>query len=245
MRIVHADPHFLVLYKPAGVVTQPGAESADDTLLNGVASTHGEALAALGYDRDFGLLHRLDRPTSGLVLVALTPEGYDGLRAQFATRTLKKTYVALIRGQISPARGTERAAIAEVLRDGRKRARVVTGTARVRGAQPAVTHWRTVTHNGRYTLLECEPETGRLHQIRAHLAHRGHAILGDRDYGPRDEQDGAFRRLAGKAIFLHAGALRFMHPVDGRSLTVEVPLPEDLAEALPALGLTCPARWRP
>jgi 23S rRNA pseudouridine955/2504/2580 synthase len=77
------------------------------------------------------------------------------------------------------------------------------------------------------------------------MAHRGHPILGDRDYGPRDDQDGAFRRLAGKAIFLHAGALRFNHPVDGRQLSVELPLPEELAEALTEMGLICPARWRP
>lgn len=240
--ILHQEAHFAVVFKPAGVVTQPSHNEERDSLLNGLAVHFAPQLSALGAKRDFGLLHRLDRGTSGLVLVSLSAQGYDALRAQFAEKTLKKTYVTLVRGQIRPASGEITASIAEQLRDGRKYAKVLAGRAPLRG-QSAFTRWRTLTQSGQDSLLECEIETGRLHQIRAHLAHLGHPVHGDRDYGPRDERLSAFRRLAGKALFLHAGELSFNHPTTGRRLTISRPLPERLVAALETWGLRCPRRW--
>lgn len=239
-RVVHTDPHFLVVEKPAGVVTQPGTDHTDDTLLNFAFAHHPRALQALGKARDYGLLHRLDRPTSGLVLVGLTPEGYDGLRAQFERRTIEKTYVALVHGAPRPPDGTVNDPIRETRRGGRKMAAV----GPHRHAKPAVTRYRTLASGRGVTLLECTLETGRLHQIRAHMAHRRCPVVGDREYGPRDALDKEFARATRKAIFLHAGALRFGHPVDDRRVTVRAALPPKLRAFLETRGLALPRRWR-
>ncbi len=239
-RVVHEDPAFLVIAKSSGVVTQPGKNHARDTLLNFAFAHHGAALQALGRARDFGLVHRLDRPSSGLVLVGLTPEGYDGLRAQFEARTIRKIYLALVHSVPRPESGTIRDPIREVRRGGRKSALV--------GVHPhakgAVTHDQTIACARGAALLECRIETGRLHQIRAHLAHRGCPVVGDREYGPRDARDKAFAKASRKAIFLHAGALRFAHPVDGRILSVLEPLPQAHLGFLDDLTIETPRKWR-
>ncbi|MCA9542768.1 MAG: RluA family pseudouridine synthase [Myxococcales bacterium] len=240
-RTIHIDDDFIVVCKPAGLVTQPGHGHEHDALLNGLFATHGKQLQNLGKARDFGLLHRLDRPTSGLVLVGLTARGYDGLRAQFEARTLEKTYVTLVQGAPPAARGTVDLPIATVRRGGLKMARL----GRSRGAKTAVTDYRVLAKAGGMSLVECQPRTGRLHQIRAHMAHLGCAVLGDRDYGPRSPLDADFRRACGKnAIFLHAGGLRFDHPVTGRRLTVVAPLPDELLAYLDARRVSCPRQWR-
>ena len=240
-RTIHADDDFIVVCKPAGLVTQPGKGHARDALLNGLFATHGKQLQNLGKARDFGLLHRLDRPTSGLVLVGLTHRGYDGLRAQFEARSLKKTYLALLRGSPRPARGTVDLPIAAVRRGGLKVARLGRG----RGAKQAVTDYQVVARAAGVSLVECQPRTGRLHQIRAHMAHLSCAVVGDREYGPRDDLDGEFRRACGKrSIFLHAGGLQFDHPVTGRRLTVQAPLPDQLLAFLDQKGVACPRQWK-
>ncbi|MCB9535155.1 MAG: RluA family pseudouridine synthase [Myxococcales bacterium] len=240
LRVLHEDDHFLVVVKPAGVVTQPGVGHTHDTVLNAVFATHGKQLQNLGKARDFGLLHRLDRPTSGLLLVGLTPEGYDGLRAQFEGRTIGKTYLALVHGGPKPPQGTERSPIREVRRGGRKRAMLGAG----RGAQEAVTRYATLARTKGISLLSCEPKTGRLHQIRAHMAHRGCAVVGDRDYGPRDALDKQFARTVKGALGLHAAELRFTHPVTRRSLSVRAPLPEAVLAFCAEVGLVVPRAWR-
>ena len=239
-RVVHSDPHFLVIDKPAGVVTQPGVGHQRDTLLNFAFAHHGKALQALGKARDYGLLHRLDRPTSGLVAVGLTREGYDALRARFVAREVFKRYVTLVHGAPRPRRGTIRDPLREARRGGRKLA-VVGAHPR---AKTAVTHYRPLASGRGLSLLECEIETGRLHQIRVHLAHRGCPVVGDRDYGRRSETDKTFARATRKAIFLHAGELAFDHPVAGGRITTRVPLPERHRAFLADVGVDCPRSWR-
>lgn len=239
-RIVLADPAFLCVYKAAGVVTQPGEGHDRDTLLNGLFASHGTTLQNLGRARDFGLVHRLDRTTSGLVLVALTPEAYTGLRAQFAERRVQKTYLAAVKGAPTPPTGTERTPLWESREDGRKRARLGEHDR----AQPAVTRYKTLIRARGITLVECHPETGRLHQIRAHLAHRGCPLLGDREYGRIEELDRKFARHGGKNVFLHAAEIGFSHPITGKRITVRTPLPDAWVTFLAESGIACPRAWR-
>lgn len=243
LRIVHRDPAFLVVAKPSGVVTQPGEDHARDSLLNGLFATHGHTLQNLGRVRDFGLLHRLDKPTSGLLVVALTAEAYDHLRKQFAERQVKKTYLTLVHGAPHPADGTERTPIRESREQGRKRARLGDHPQ----AQPAVTRYRTLVRARGLTLVECHPETGRLHQIRAHMQWRGCPVVADPDYGQPewDAADRDFARLTGRGLFLHAAELNFAHPVSGKRVTFTEPLPAAWVEFLTGVGIACPRKWRP
>lgn len=234
--VMREDPAFVVVHKPAGVVTQPGRKHTRDTLLNGLFARYGKRLQNLGKARDFGLVHRLDRPTSGLVIVALTREAYDSLRGQFAERQVDKTYLAVVHGQLRPPVGTERAPIAERRVDGRKRA-VLGG----RRAQPAVTRFEAVAHSKVASLVVCRPATGRLHQIRVHLNHRGCPVVGDGEYGRRTPLD---RGLGKRRIALHAAALRVRHPVTGKAIETRSPLPDALKALLDQVGLACPRAWR-
>lgn len=236
LALAYEDPAFVVVDKPAGVVTQPGEKHDRDTLLNGLFASHGKALQNIGKARDFGLVHRLDRPTSGLVIVALEQAAYDHLRAQFAGRTIEKTYLALVHGAPRPPSGTEQTPIREVRRGGRKVAALDGG----RGAQPAVTRYETLVRGPVASLLACRPATGRLHQIRVHLAHRGCPVVGDGEYGRREAVD----RSLGQRIGLHAAELRLVHPTTGQRLTVRAPLPADLLAACERLGVVCPRKWR-
>jgi 23S rRNA pseudouridine1911/1915/1917 synthase len=240
IRVLHESPAFFVVYKPAGVVTQPGEGHEHDTLMNGMFALHGNTLQNLGKARDFGLLHRLDRPTSGLVLVARTAAAYADLRAQFAERTIEKTYIALTHGAPHPPEGTERAPIWESREQGRKRAR----TGPHERAQEAVTRWKVLARAKGVSLVECHPETGRLHQIRAHMALRGAPLVGDRDYGLRDALDTRFGKASGKAVFLHAAELKLRDPETQQTRTFRVALPDAWLEFLETVGVVCPRRWR-
>ena len=242
LRIVHADPLFLVVHKPAGVVTQPGEGHTRDTLLNGLFVTHGTILQNIGRHRDFGLLHRLDRATSGLVVVALTAESYDHIRKQFAERVVKKTYLALVHGAPHPPEGTERTPIWESRDLGRKRAKLTEHST----SQPAVTKYKTILRAKGLSLVECHPETGRLHQIRVHMAHRGCPVIADDDYGFAgwDSVDHTFAKLTGRAQFLHAAEISFVHPGTQKRVTFSEPLPEAWVKFLADQGMTCPNKWR-
>jgi 23S rRNA pseudouridine1911/1915/1917 synthase len=242
LRIVHADPLFLVVHKPAGVVTQPGEGHTRDTLLNGLFVTHGTILQNIGRHRDFGLLHRLDRATSGLVVVALTAESYDHIRKQFAERVVKKTYLALVHGAPHPPEGTERTPIWESRDLGRKRAKLTEHST----SQPAVTKYKTILRAKGLSLVECHPETGRLHQIRVHMAHRGCPVIADDDYGFAgwDAVDHTFAKMTGRAQFLHAAEISFVHPGTQKRVTFSEPLPESWVKFLADQGMTCPNKWR-
>lgn len=237
--IVIEDDGFLVVDKPAGVPSQPGKGHADDTLLNGLFAAHGARLQNLGAERDFGLLHRLDRMASGLVLVGLRARAYDALRLAFAERRVEKRYWVVVRGAPTAATGVIRAPIVETLdRRGRKIARVVRGGGKSLGPaaprrhgpdptpKPAVTAYKTVSRGSDASLLECRIGTGRLHQIRVHLAALGCPVLGDDIYGDED-----VRRTAPR-LALHAFFLHFHHPESGDPVRAMSPWPDDLGGLL-------------
>jgi 23S rRNA pseudouridine1911/1915/1917 synthase len=204
--------------KPAGVVCEPGIGHVDDSLLNGLAVEFGAALDALGEARDFGLLHRLDKDTSGLVLVALDAGAYDALRAQFEARAIRKTYLALVEGAPRTERGTIALPIAEVRRGDMKIAVV----DRARRGDEAVTRYRVLARGGRRTLLQVEPVTGRLHQVRLHLSQIGCPVVNDRVYRV-DLPPNTSAPPRGRAVpplALHAWSLAFRAPAAGPAAAV-------------------------
>lgn len=217
----------LVVEKPAGVVTQPGKKHEDDSLLNGLFVRYGKELRNLGEARSWGLLHRLDKGTSGLVLVALRNRAYDHLRAQFEQRQVRKVYWALVVGRPRPVQGVIQKPITEVV-SSRKKAVIK------RGGKQAITAYRVLESAEDVSLVEARPKTGRLHQVRIHLASLGHPLLGETLYAGKIELPAAPR------LCLHAAGLSFIEPATGRRLTMDSPLPKDLRKTLKRFGLEIP-----
>ncbi len=223
--IVHEDAAILVVDKPAGLVVHPGSGNRDGTLQNALVH-HAPALATLPRA---GIVHRLDKDTSGLLVVAKTSEAQTSLVRQLAARTVKREYAALVRGDVARATTID----APIGRHPVQR----TTMAVVASGKEARTQVEPVERFGDATLVRCRLETGRTHQIRVHLAAIGHPLLGDPTYGGRRRQAidalpalQAFRRQA-----LHAQRLGLVHPVSGETLAFEAPLPDDLAALLAAL----------
>lgn len=236
-RIRHEDAHLVVVEKPAGVATQPGRGHARDTLMNGLFAMAGPRLQKLGRARDFGLLHRLDRQTSGLVVIALDAAAYDAMRLQFASRAVRKFYWAIVKGEPRTARGVIRKPILETGGgdDEAPTAAHRPKVARISSAgKPAVTAYRVIQAASGASLLECRPVTGRLHQVRIHLAAIHHPILGDEVYA-RGAVSKAAPRLA-----LHAHRLAFTHPETGSAIDIRTSWPRDLRGLLKRLGLAAP-----
>jgi 23S rRNA pseudouridine1911/1915/1917 synthase len=212
--IAWSDEHLLVVDKPAGVVVHPARGNRTGTLAQAL-----RGLAQGGEDPDrAGIVHRLDRDTSGLLLVARSVEAYDALRAQMRARTITREYLALVEGRPPAREGTIDAPLG---RDRRVRTRISSDTDE---AKPAVTHFEVERALPHSTLLRVRLETGRTHQIRAHLLAIGHPVLGDPEYGRPGY--GLERQ------FLHAERLALAHPITGAPLDVRSPLPEDLCAAL-------------
>lgn len=230
------DDDLMVVEKAAGVPTQPGRGHRHDTLLNAAFARAGQRLQNLGKARDFGLLHRLDKPTSGLVVIATSARAYDGLREKFASREVRKFYWAVVKGEPRADRGVINKPILESGGGddddaGPRRAK----TARINPAgKPAVTAYRVVQTGIGASLLECRPLTGRLHQVRIHLAAVHCPILGDDVYA-RDAVRAASPRLA-----LHAHRLAFDHPVTGAAIDIRTAWPRDLRGLLKRFGLRTP-----
>jgi 23S rRNA pseudouridine1911/1915/1917 synthase len=216
LEIVHEDADVLVIDKPAGLVVHPGSGNWSGTMLNALLH-HAPQLAGLARA---GIVHRLDKDTSGLLAVAKTEPAQASLVRQLQARTVKRTYLALARGTVKSAGTVD----APVGRDPRSRTRM----AVVPAGKPAVTHYRVRKAFPHHTLLECELETGRTHQIRVHLASIGHPVEGDRVYAGRGA--GLLGRQA-----LHAWKLAFSHPRTGRLARFEAPLPGDIARLLKTL----------
>lgn len=232
-RVRHEDDDVLVVEKASKVVTQPGVGHQHDTLLNGLFATHGPRLRNLGRARDFGLVHRLDRETSGLLVVALSARAYDGLRAQFERRSVRKFYWATtLKAPKEPSGVVRRPILEETTRTSRYTAQKL---ARLSPAgKPALTAWRVLEASPLAALIEARPITGRLHQVRVHLASIGAGVLGDALYGPR-RLGAAAPRLA-----LHAHRIVFEHPVGGAGIDVRSPFPRDLRGLLRTLKLRRP-----
>jgi 23S rRNA pseudouridine1911/1915/1917 synthase len=229
----HEDEHLLVVEKPAGVVTQPGVGHEHDTLLNGLFATHGDRLQQLGRSRDFGLVHRLDRDTSGLLIVALTADASDGLRSMFRERAIKKFYWAITHKAPREREGViKRAIIEETKRTDKYTSQK---TARVnRNGKPAVTAYRVLDTSDLACLIEARAVTGRLHQVRVHLASVGAALVGDSAYASRMVAAGHPRAA------LHAHRVAFEHPITDERVDVRVGMPKDLRKLCVRFGLTLP-----
>jgi 23S rRNA pseudouridine1911/1915/1917 synthase len=231
--VVWSDDQVIVIDKPAGVVVHPGAGNREGTLVHGLIARFPD-LAGLAEDADGpegrvrpGIVHRLDKGTSGLLMVARTPEARAALASQLARRQVGREYVALVRGRVDSDGGLIDAPLGRSEHDPTR--------VQVRaGGRPARTRYTVET---RYqspvptTLLRCRLETGRTHQIRVHLASIGHPVVGDDRYGPRPT-DGPLALPAGR-IFLHAAVLEFDHPITGSRLSFASALPEDLLRVLP------------
>jgi 23S rRNA pseudouridine1911/1915/1917 synthase len=218
-----ADDDIIVVDKPAGVVVHPGAGHAHGTLVQGLLDRFPD-IAGVGDPRRPGIVHRLDRDTSGLLVVARTAVAYDGLVDALAEHEVERRYVALVRG----IPDTRRALIdAPIGRSPRRRTQM---SVRAEG-RDARTGYEIIAQGTEVALLACRLETGRTHQIRVHLAAIGHPVVGDTVYGGGAPAAPAIR------LFLHAHALTLRHPVTGERCSFEAELPDDLAAALAALGI--------
>lgn len=211
--IVYEDDSVLVINKPAGMVVHPAAGNYEDTLVNALLHHCGDSLSAIGGVMRPGIVHRIDKDTTGLLIVAKGDHAHQHLSAQLKTRTLSRKYYALVHGNVKEDGGTVDASIDRDVRDRKKMA--VTKT----GGREAVTHFEVVERFGQYTLLKCKLQTGRTHQIRVHMRHIGHPIVGDKTYGVKKE---AFQ-LSGQ--LLHAGEIGFIHPDTEQEMTFSAPLP--------------------
>lgn len=232
-RVLYEDHHVLVVEKPPRLVTMPGVGHEHDTLLNGLYARYGERLRQLGTARDHGMVHRLDRDTSGVLAVALSREAYDGLRARFEAREVRKFYWAVTIKAPREPEGVIRQPIDEVLSKKGRYTSTRTGRPSSSG-KPAVTAYRVLAESALGALIEARPVTGRLHQIRVHLDMIGSTVLGDEVYGSHRAR-GSAPRLA-----LHAHRLAFGHPVTGEALDVRTAWPRDLRTLLARLNLPRP-----
>lgn len=243
VRVLLEDPSFVVVEKPAGTVTEPGLGHAGDSLMNGAFARWGARLGPLGEARDHGLVHRLDRDASGALVIALDAAAYDAIRAQFEARTVRKRYLAIVQGK--PPRGE--GSIDLPLEEARRGDMKVSLVNRRGGGRPALTRWRTLASAGGRTLLEVEIETGRLHQIRVHLAQLGCPVLHDRVYRV-DLPPNTSRPPRGRPetpLALHAASIAFAHPVTGAAVEVTCPAPAHFADACVSAGLTLPRAYAP
>jgi 23S rRNA pseudouridine1911/1915/1917 synthase len=232
--IVYEDDDLAVINKPAGMMVHAGAGATDEarnrgTLVNALLH-HMRSLSGMGGELRPGIVHRLDKETSGLILVAKNDEAHRKLSAQFAAREVKKKYAALVHGWVKKDSGIINQSIS---RDRIRRTRM---TTRAEGGRTAVTHYQVVrrldTKFGKFTLLDVKIDTGRTHQIRVHVAAMGHPVVGDTVYGAPKQARGKSAVISLPRNFLHAAELEFRHPRTGETIALKSGLPEELREFL-------------
>ncbi len=225
--VVYEDEDVLVINKPKGLVVHPAAGHSDDTLVNGLLYALGDGLSGINGELRPGIVHRIDKDTSGLLAVAKNDLAHTVLASQLKDHSMARTYEAIVCGSFREDSGTVDAPIGRHPSD-RKKMCVTT-----RNSKPAVTHWEVVARYRGYTHIRCRLETGRTHQIRVHMAHIGHPILGDTVYGHKNKE------LGQESQCLHAGLLCFRHPRTGLPVLVSAPLPayfEEVLEKLKKMG---------
>ena len=222
--IVFEDEDVIVVNKPRGMVVHPAPGHPDGTLVNALLWHCGDSLSGVGGEKRPGIVHRIDKDTSGLLIAAKNDFAHRALSAQLADRSLSRVYEAVARGSFREDRGTVDRPIGRCPTD-RKRMAVTDKHSR-----PAVTHWEVLARYAGYTHIRCALETGRTHQIRVHMASIGHPLLGDGVYGAPSPEKG----LEGQC--LHARSLKFIHPRTGEQVRLETELPPYFVEALGRLG---------
>ena len=221
--IVYEDEDLLVINKPKGLVVHPAAGHQDDTLVNGLLYALGEDLSGINGELRPGIVHRIDKDTSGLLAVAKNDLAHTMLASQLKDHSMARTYEAIVCGSFREDSGTVDAPIGRHPSDRKKMC------VTERNSKHAVTHWEVVARYRGYTHIRCKLETGRTHQIRVHMAHIGHPILGDLVYGRKKPE------LGQDSQCLHAGALCFQHPRDGRPVMVFAELPQYFKDVIAKL----------
>lgn len=255
LEILHEDDDLIVINKPVGMVVHPAPGTPSGTLVNALLHHFGGNLSGVGGEKRPGIVHRIDKDTSGLLVVAKSDRAHHGLAAQFEKHTVDRHYLALCHGEpdasdprLRGVRGTS-FEMGGILKITTQLARHKTDRQRqavlFSGGRHAVTRARVEEGFGAVALINCWLETGRTHQIRVHLAHAGHALIGDQTYGGRRK---VAPKVMGEALAaelnnfprqaLHAATLGFVHPVSGEHLSFEAPLPEDMATLLEKLRET-------
>lgn len=221
--IVHEDEHLLVVDKPAGLVVHPAVGNLDGTLVNALLHHCRGQLSGIGGVARPGIVHRIDKDTSGLLVVAKTDRAHEGLARQFKAHTITRRYLALTAGRPTSLAGTVEAPLARAPNDRKK-------MAIVKGGKRAVTHYKVLKRLYKSALVECRLETGRTHQVRVHMASLGHPLLGDPVYGHVRDLGELLRTLNFRRQALHATELGFIHPVDSTALAFQSPIPADMQE---------------
>jgi len=222
--IAYEDGDVVVINKPRGMVVHPAAGHPDGTLVNALMYYCGDSLSGIGGEKRPGIVHRIDKDTSGLLIVAKNDFAHLGLSSQLSDRSLSRVYECVVKGRLREDSGTVDAPIGRHPTD-RKRMAVTDKNSR-----SAVTHWEVIARYNGYTHVRCRLETGRTHQIRVHMAHIGHPLLGDFTYGAPSPEKG----LEGQC--LHARELKFIHPRTGEKVHIETELPQYFLDVLSKLG---------
>ena len=221
--VVYEDNDVIVVNKPRGLVVHPAPGHPDGTLVNALLAHCGDSLSGVGGELRPGIVHRIDKDTSGLIIAAKNDKAHEALSAQLKDRTLSRVYDAVCHGTFRDDAGTVDAPIG---RDPRNRQRMAVTE---KNSRPAVTHWQVLARYARHTYIRCRLETGRTHQIRVHMAHTGHPLLGDTVYGGR-------RDKGLESQCLHARGLKFIHPATGEPIELWTDLPDWFQDVLNKLG---------
>ncbi len=221
--VVYEDEDVIVVNKPRGLVVHPAPGHPDGTLVNALLAHCGPSLSGVGGQLRPGIVHRIDKDTSGLIIAAKNDRAHEALSAQLKDRTLSRVYDAVCHGGFHDDAGTVDAPIG---RDPRDRQRMAVTD---KNSRPAVTHWQVLARYPRHTYIRCRLETGRTHQIRVHMAHTGHPLLGDTVYGGR-------RDKGLQTQCLHARGLKFIHPATGKAIELWTDLPDWFKDVLSKLG---------
>ncbi|MBA2920300.1 RluA family pseudouridine synthase [Sphingomonas sp. MAH-20] len=232
LQVVFEDDHLIVIDKPAGMVVHPAAGNPDGTLVNALLHHCAGNLSGIGGVARPGIVHRIDKDTSGLLVAAKTDRAHEGLAKQFAAHTIDRRYQAIVAG-LPKGSGTVDANLARS--DANRKKVAIVGEGR---GKRAVTHWRLERALRDSALVECRLETGRTHQVRVHMASIGHPLLGDPVYGrSRPATRELLKRLGFERQALHAARLGFVHPVTSQALAFDSPMPADMQELLSALSV--------
>lgn len=226
--ILYQDDHLVVVNKPAGMVVYPAAGHGHGTLMNALSYSCGH-LASVGAPLRPGVVHRLDKDTSGVMVVAFDDSTYYSLAEQFKVRSVTRRYSALVYGDLKENEGLIALKIGRSWSDRKKM------STRSKRAKDAVTQWKVLKRFGNATLIRVKLGTGRTHQIRVHFSSIGHPVLGDRTYGKKTEIEFRGRRVVLHRQMLHAALLGFVHPVTGQYMEFQSPLPKDMADTIAAM----------